>query len=106
MHLLSLSPTADSLARLFICCTGHWIQECPTNGDAAFDNRPRIKRTTGIPKSFLTEVAGPSVANPDEEDTSVNKSGIMVTADGGFVVARPDKCVLALSSLLAKPFLP
>ncbi|BGP13379.1 hypothetical protein JCM10213_009222 [Rhodosporidiobolus nylandii] len=70
---------------------GHWIQECPTNGDAAYDNRPRIKRTTGIPKSFLTEVAGPTVPTGEEDAaTSAAKSGIMVTADGGFVVARPD----------------
>ncbi|BGP00908.1 Protein mpe1 [Rhodotorula toruloides] len=72
---------------------GHWIQECPTNGDAAYDNRPRIKRTTGIPKSFLTEVQGPQVPTGEEGDgpaTNGVKSGIMVTAEGGFVVARPD----------------
>ncbi|GAA6000578.1 hypothetical protein JCM10207_004559 [Rhodosporidiobolus poonsookiae] len=70
---------------------GHWIQDCPTNGDAAYDNRPRIKRTTGIPKSFLTEVAGPVAPSGDDvEKADGVKSGIMVTADGGFVVARPD----------------
>ncbi|GAA6043057.1 hypothetical protein JCM8097_005138 [Rhodosporidiobolus ruineniae] len=72
---------------------GHWIQECPTNGDPAYDNRPRIKRTTGIPKSFLTEVAGPATATGEDVDTALTggvKGGIMVTADGGFVVARPD----------------
>ncbi|GAA5895226.1 cleavage polyadenylation factor subunit MPE1 [Sporobolomyces salmoneus] len=73
---------------------GHWIQDCPTNGDAAYENRPRIKRTTGIPKSFLTEVAGPGPKDEGEggEGGMVmdHKSGVMVTADGGFVVARPD----------------
>ncbi|GAA5847298.1 hypothetical protein JCM3766R1_003941 [Sporobolomyces carnicolor] len=80
---------------------GHWIQECPTNGDAAYENRPRIKRTTGIPKSFLTEVAGPGPKTGDEDGmlgadgtesglVMDHKSGVMVTADGGFVVARPD----------------
>ncbi|GAA5870741.1 hypothetical protein JCM16303_001571 [Sporobolomyces ruberrimus] len=78
---------------------GHWIQDCPTNGDAAYENRPRIKRTTGIPKSFLTEVAGPGPKTGEEgmgEEEGANglvmdhKSGVMVTADGGFVVARPD----------------
>lgn len=87
------------LAHSRLSLAGHWIQECPTNGDAAYDNRPRIKRTTGIPKSFLTEVSGPSIANPDEEDASVNKSGIMVTADGGFVVARPDKYVSSFAAI-------
>ncbi|GAA6063891.1 hypothetical protein JCM10212_001373 [Sporobolomyces blumeae] len=72
---------------------GHWIQECPTNGDAAYENRPRIKRTTGIPKSFLTEVAGPGPKNGEDgvdDQDNAHKSGVMVTADGGFVVARPD----------------
>lgn len=80
--------------------TGHWIQDCPTNGDAAYENRPRIKRTTGIPKSFLTEVAGPGPKTGEEGEGTDgasmglvmdHKSGVMVTADGGFVVARPDK---------------
>lgn len=64
---------------------GHWIQDCPTNNDRAWDDRPRIKRTTGIPKSFLTEVAGPGTG------TEGGPAGMMVTAEGGFVVARPDK---------------
>jgi protein MPE1 len=34
---------------------GHFIQDCPTNGDTTFD-RPKVKRTTGIPKSFLKEI--------------------------------------------------
>ncbi|POY70066.1 hypothetical protein BMF94_6928 [Rhodotorula taiwanensis] len=74
---------------------GHWIQECPTNNDPAYDNRPRIKRTTGIPKSFLMEVNRPAPGTKDDEDDDedgVNgvKAGVMITADGGFVVARPD----------------
>ncbi|TNY23370.1 DWNN domain-containing protein [Rhodotorula diobovata] len=71
---------------------GHWIQDCPKNSDPAYDNRPRIKRTTGIPKSFLTEVAGP-LPGADEDDGAPGggvKGGVMVTAEGGFVVARPD----------------
>ncbi|KPV76905.1 uncharacterized protein RHOBADRAFT_51889 [Rhodotorula graminis WP1] len=69
---------------------GHWIQDCPKNSDPAYDNRPRIKRTTGIPKSFLTEVAGPLPGTEEEEGGPGVKGGVMVTADGGFVVARPD----------------
>ncbi|KAF7308823.1 hypothetical protein MKEN_01082100 [Mycena kentingensis (nom. inval.)] len=59
---------------------GHWIQECPTNNDREFDNRPRIKRTTGIPRSMLKAVDNP---------TEVGQ-GVMVTPDGGYVVAQPD----------------
>ncbi|KAK4049419.1 Protein mpe1 [Microbotryomycetes sp. JL201] len=66
---------------------GHWIQECPTNNDRAYDDRPRIKRTTGIPKSFLTVVEGPDAP---AEGAAPGASGIMVTAEGGFVVAKPD----------------
>jgi protein MPE1 len=62
---------------------GHWIQDCPTNADRAWDDRPRIKRTTGIPKSFLTTVEGPGTDN--------TAAGMMVTAEGGFVIAKPDK---------------
>jgi len=61
---------------------GHWIQDCPTNNDRDFDNKPRIKRTTGIPRSFLK-----AVDNPDSGDL---KQGVMVTPEGGYVVAQPD----------------
>ncbi|EJU03796.1 DWNN-domain-containing protein [Dacryopinax primogenitus] len=62
---------------------GHWIQECPTNGDQDFDNRPRIKRTTGIPRSFLKAVENPIA-------TGNNMPGVMVTPDGGYVIAQAD----------------
>ncbi|ETW79050.1 hypothetical protein HETIRDRAFT_156028 [Heterobasidion irregulare TC 32-1] len=61
---------------------GHWIQDCPTNSDREFDNKPRIKRTTGIPRSFLKAVDNPA--------GSQIGSGIMVTPEGGYVVAQPD----------------
>ncbi|EAU90508.1 zinc knuckle domain-containing protein [Coprinopsis cinerea okayama7 len=61
---------------------GHWIQDCPTNNDREFDNRPRIKRTTGIPRSMLKAVENPNTADIGQ--------GIMVTPEGGYVVAQPD----------------
>ncbi|KAG6831091.1 hypothetical protein H0H92_012768 [Tricholoma furcatifolium] len=61
---------------------GHWIQDCPTNNDRDFDNRPRIKRTTGIPRSMLK-----AVTNPNNSELG---QGIMVTPEGGYVVAQPD----------------
>ncbi|PIL25127.1 transcription factor [Ganoderma sinense ZZ0214-1] len=61
---------------------GHWIQDCPTNNDREFDNRPRIKRTTGIPRSFLKAVENPT--------TGPLGAGVMVTPEGGYVVAQPD----------------
>lgn len=61
---------------------GHWIQDCPTNNDREFDNKPRIKRTTGIPRSFLK-----AVENPNNGEIA---QGVMVTPEGGYVVAQPD----------------
>ncbi|KAH9913922.1 DWNN domain-containing protein [Fomitopsis serialis] len=53
---------------------GHWIQDCPTNNDREYDNRPRIKRTTGILGSPNGQIG----------------QGVMVTPEGGYVVAQPD----------------
>ncbi|KAG8532615.1 uncharacterized protein KY384_002492 [Bacidia gigantensis] len=71
---------------------GHWIQECPTNNDPAFDNRPRIKRTTGIPKSFLKTVERPTaIVNDGTIDDAKQPSGVMVNSEGEYVVAEPDQ---------------
>ncbi|TPX14395.1 uncharacterized protein E0L32_005359 [Thyridium curvatum] len=70
---------------------GHWIQLCPTNDNPEFDNRPRVKRTTGIPKSFLKTVDKATVLAQAAEDDTKAPSGIMVNADGDFVIAEPDK---------------
>ena len=64
---------------------GHWIQDCPTNNDRDYDNRSRIKRTTGIPRSFLKAVENPT--------TGQIGHGVMVTPEGGYVVAQPDSYV-------------
>ncbi|KAI8996331.1 DWNN domain-containing protein [Trametes punicea] len=61
---------------------GHWIQDCPTNNDREFDHKPRIKRTTGIPRSFLKAVDNPTTGQLGQ--------GVMVTPEGGYVVAQPD----------------
>jgi protein MPE1 len=72
---------------------GHWIQDCPTNNDREFDNRPRIKRTTGIPRSMLKAVETPNNGELTQ--------GVMVTPEGGYVVAQPDLYVhLAISILI------
>ena len=74
---------------------GHWIQDCPTNNDREFDNRPRIKRTTGIPRSFLKAVDNPT--------TGQLSAGVMVTPEGGYVVAQPDSCAVSPSSHTSAP---
>ncbi|KOS21395.1 putative RING finger protein [Escovopsis weberi] len=70
---------------------GHWIQLCPTNDDPDFDNRPRVKRTTGIPRSFLQKVDKSVVLAQSDGDESKRPNGIMVNAEGDFVIAEPDK---------------
>lgn len=71
---------------------GHWIQLCPTNDNPEYDNRPRVKRTTGIPKSFLKTVDKATALGQNADgDESKAPSGIMVNADGEFVIAEPDK---------------
>ncbi|RUS13252.1 hypothetical protein BC937DRAFT_95623, partial [Endogone sp. FLAS-F59071] len=60
----------------------HYINNCPTNGDKEFDKHPRIKRTTGIPRSFLKVVEEPKGA--------VTSGGVMVTPRGDLVVAQAD----------------
>ena len=75
----------------FRCGTkGHWIHDCPTNNDREWDNRPRFKRTTGIPKSMLKKVEAPTT-----EGAQSGASLPMVTSDGEYVVAQIDKWVLA-----------
>ncbi|KAK3366557.1 DWNN domain-containing protein [Podospora didyma] len=68
------------------------IQLCPTNNNPEFDNRPRVKRTTGIPKSFLKTVDKATALGQNADgDDSKAPSGIMANADGEYVVAEPDK---------------
>ena len=62
---------------------GHYISNCPTNGNKEFD-KPRIKRTTGIPRSFLKAV------EKNDAALQTNQS-VMVTPEGGLVVAVADE---------------
>jgi protein MPE1 len=74
------------------CFIGHWIQVCPTNDDPSFDGRPRVKRTTGIPRSFLKTIEKPTVAPGDGiSEESKQPVGVMVNAEGEWVIAEPDK---------------
>lgn len=70
---------------------GHWIQVCPTNDDPEFDNKPRVKRTTGIPRSFLKTVAKPSALVNDGTTDDTKTMGVMVNAEGEYVIAEPDR---------------
>ncbi|KAJ3112910.1 Aromatic/aminoadipate aminotransferase 1 [Phlyctochytrium bullatum] len=55
---------------------GHFIQQCPTIGNKDYD-RPKLKKTTGIPKIFLKPV----------EDKTATGAGVMVNPNGELVRA-------------------
>ncbi|NXF37204.1 RBBP6 ligase, partial [Nyctibius bracteatus] len=38
---------------------GHYRKNCPAKGDKTFECAPRMKKSTGIPRSFLMEVKDP-----------------------------------------------
>jgi protein MPE1 len=51
-----------------------------------------VKRTTGIPRSFLKTVEKPAaLSNDGTTDDTKPPSGVMVNAEGEFVIAEPDK---------------
>ncbi|XP_044539592.1 E3 ubiquitin-protein ligase RBBP6-like [Gracilinanus agilis] len=53
---------------------GHYIKNCPTNGDKNFEPLPRIRKSTGIPRSFMMEVKDP------------NTKGAMLSNTGKYVI--------------------
>ncbi|KAJ0393312.1 hypothetical protein P43SY_009980 [Pythium insidiosum] len=57
-HTMTGKPPPNYVC--FRCGTpGHFIQNCPTNGDPEYDQH-RVKKKTGIPKSFMKAVSDPS----------------------------------------------
>ena len=81
---------------------GHFIKDCPTNGNPIFDvTRP--KRATGIPKAFLKEVAAPSAAAG---------GATLMMPGGGYATMQADEYVAtsalaaACPSVFSKSFAP
>lgn len=72
---------------------GHYIQNCPTNGDPEFDQH-RVKKKTGIPKSFMKAVNDPSEIPVGAGKTVVNAPW------GGLAVIEPQN--KNFSKLMAK----
>ncbi|KAK1232127.1 Protein mpe1 [Marasmius sp. AFHP31] len=74
---------AAAMAAMFQAQTANWAEtQEKMSHDREYDNKPRIKRTTGIPRSMLK-----AVENPNQGELA---SGVMVTPEGGYVVAQPD----------------
>lgn len=81
-------PTPDYPPPNGYCChrcgvKGHWIQECPTNDDPDHV-KPKIKKTTGIPRSRLVEIDAP-------EEGFDESRAVMMNSDGKYVMAVPDE---------------
>lgn len=78
----------------YVCrrCNGtdHRIQDCPTNGDPAFDVR-KIPNSIGIPRSQLVTVTDPTLP------------GVMMAPDGSLVVLKSSLCVVCPSAPVAPP---
>lgn len=73
-------PQGKPLSANYIChrcgIRGHYVQNCPTIGDKTL-NQPKVRRTTGIPRSFLKNI-----------DSIPEGKGAMITNDGALVVAQ------------------
>jgi hypothetical protein len=61
--------------------TGHWINQCPTNGDPNFDFH-KVKKATGIPRSMLKTVS------------ASDAKGTLLLPGSGLVAFMPNECVM------------
>lgn len=61
----------------------HWIKNCPTNDDPNWEGK-RVKRTTGIPKTYLK-----TIEKPEDESTGVKS--YMMNEEGKYVVQVADE---------------
>ncbi|KAI9368204.1 DWNN domain-containing protein [Aspergillus egyptiacus] len=75
---------------------GHWIQACPTNNDPKFDGKYRVKRSTGIPRSLQTKIEKPESLMLDGSSEDLRNTGVMVNADGDFIITKPDNAAWEL----------
>lgn len=74
----------------YVCyrCGGkdHWIKNCPTNSDPNFEGK-KIKKTTGIPKSYMKTISKETVEYRLQNPES-NESGIQTTENGDLIDAQ------------------
>ncbi|KAM9843993.1 uncharacterized protein ACBR49_013122 [Aulostomus maculatus] len=75
--------------------TGHHIRNCPTSGqDKNFEAPLRIKKSTGIPRSFMVEVDDPNI------------KGAMLTNCGRYAIPAIDAQAYAIGKKEKPPFVP
>ncbi|KAF1656991.1 E3 ubiquitin-protein ligase RBBP6, partial [Eudyptes chrysocome] len=73
---------------------GHYIKNCPTKGDKNFESVRRIRKSTGIPRSFMVEVNDP------------NTKGAMLTSSGKYVIPIINAEAYTRGKKEKPPFLP
>jgi protein MPE1 len=61
-----------------------------------------VKRSTGIPRSLQTKIEKSAAMALDGSTEDLKNSGVMVNADGDFVIAQPDKAAWELYQEKAK----
>ncbi|OBA22926.1 DWNN-domain-containing protein [Metschnikowia bicuspidata var. bicuspidata NRRL YB-4993] len=98
----------------YVCyrCGGkdHWIKNCPTNSDPNFEGK-KIKKTTGIPKSYMKTISKETVEyrlqNPESNESGIHTdengdlvdaqgNTYMITEDGDYVMTFADSKTWAL----------
>lgn len=79
----TVAPQGIPTSANYIChrcgVKGHFVQNCPSVGDRKAE-QPKVKRTTGIPRSFLKNV-----------ESIPEGKGAMITSDGALVVAQTNE---------------
>lgn len=73
---------------------GHHIRNCPTSGDKSFEAPLRMKKSTGIPRTFMVEVDDP------------NTKGAMLTTCGRYAIPAIDAEAYAIGKKEKPPFIP
>ena len=81
----------------------HWIRNCPTNTDPNFEGK-KIKRTTGIPKSYLKTIPKELVDGPDSNGSgeagqiTTNENGELVDQNGNaYMVTDTGEYAIAIA---------
>ncbi|MED6268013.1 hypothetical protein CHARACLAT_017935, partial [Characodon lateralis] len=73
--------------------TGHHIRNCPVSLDKNVEAPPRIKKSTGIPRSFMVEVDDPNI------------KGVMLTSCGRYAIPAIDAEAYAVGKKEKPPFI-
>ncbi|XP_036032445.1 E3 ubiquitin-protein ligase RBBP6-like [Onychomys torridus] len=89
-----LGPPPPSYTCFRCGVPGHHVKSCPTNGDKNLQTGRRIRRSTGIPTSFLTEVEDP------------NAKGALLTNTGKYEIPTVDAEAYAVGKKEKAPLLP